>query len=165
MLYFAYGSNMCSGRLRKRVPSAKPRFRARLKGHRLCFHKQSDDGSAKSDALTTNKPSDVVWGVVFEINQAEKAQLDAAEGLSHGYNGATVTVLDEEGRGHEVFIYVADPDYINSELTPYSWYKRFVLEGARQHGLPPEYIRMIELVQDAADQNRDRDARERAVEC
>jgi len=30
--------------------------------------------------------------------------------------------------------------HIDSALDPYSRYKRFVVEGARQHCLPPEYI-------------------------
>lgn len=27
---------------------------------------------------------------------------------------------------------------------PYHWYKAFVVEGAREHGLPQEYLQMLE---------------------
>ena len=38
MLYFAYGSNMCAGRLVRRVPSAREVGVARLSNHALRFH-------------------------------------------------------------------------------------------------------------------------------
>jgi hypothetical protein len=46
-LYFAYGSNMKSSRIKskKRAPSAKAIGRAKLKGKRLAFNKVSKDGS------------------------------------------------------------------------------------------------------------------------
>ena len=58
MLCFAYGSNVCSGRLRERVPSAVPVRVARLLNHSLRFHKRSGDHSGKCDAWrVTNNPS------------------------------------------------------------------------------------------------------------
>ena len=63
MLYFAYGSNMCAGRLRGRVPSAVPVRVARLLNHSLRFHKRSDkDGSGKADACFTGEPEDCRLG-------------------------------------------------------------------------------------------------------
>lgn len=94
MLYFAYGSNMCTGRLRQRVPSADPVRVARLLNHSLRFHKRSRDGSAKADAFFTGEPENVVWGVVFDIDPADKLRLDEHEGLSHGYVERLITVID-----------------------------------------------------------------------
>ena len=34
-------------------------------------------------------------------------------------------------------------------LRPYSWYKRFLVEGARSHGLPADYITMLEALEGA----------------
>jgi gamma-glutamylcyclotransferase len=56
MLYFAYGSNMCTGRLRApdRVPTAEFVRIARVPQHLLRFHKLSKkDCSAKADAYLT----------------------------------------------------------------------------------------------------------------
>lgn len=50
--YFAYGSNMCSGRLSERVSCTFVAV-ARLAGHQLRFHKVSKDGSSKCDAFHT----------------------------------------------------------------------------------------------------------------
>lgn len=87
-LYFAYGSNMCTGRLthRRRCPSARPELIAKLSGHKFGFHKISSDGSAKADAEYTGNNEDVVWGVVFSIDGSEEAALDQAEGLGNGYH-------------------------------------------------------------------------------
>src|SRR5687767_14191012 len=125
MLIFAYGSNMCSARLRKRVPSAVARGMASLEHHQLRFHKRSKDGSAKADAFRTDDPTDRVWGVVFTIDPAEKHDLDLAEGLHGGYSEATVSVLCSENVT-PVQIYLADSSALTAELRPYSWYTRYV---------------------------------------
>ena len=165
MLYFAYGSNMCTGRLRGRVASATVVRIARLTGHSFRFHKRSKDGSAKADAFETGNPSDVVWGVIFDIDERQKAALDVAEGLNNGYDQKTVTVLDESGQEHPAFLYVADTNSIDSTLRPYSWYKRFVVDGARQHSLPREYVNLIATMPDMDDPDRATDQRERSIAC
>lgn len=165
MKYFAYGSNMCTRRLRERVPSAVVLFVARLNGYRFIFHKRSQDGSAKADAFETVNPTDVVWGVVFKIDGREKSNLDKAEGLGKGYKQKQVDVIGVTGRGTSVFTYVAEPESVDPRLTPYSWYKRFVLEGASQHGLPEDYIAMIAGMQDKDDPDRARDEKKRAIKC
>jgi len=112
ILYFAYGSNMCTGRLtaKNRCPSARPKFIAKLLGHRLYFHKISTDGSAKADAEFTRKNEDIVWGVVFSIDEREEKKLDNAEGVGHGYNKSIVEVVDTEDNVHQAKIYKADED-------------------------------------------------------
>ncbi|HXL09016.1 MAG TPA: gamma-glutamylcyclotransferase family protein [Candidatus Bathyarchaeia archaeon] len=143
MIYFAYGSNMCTGRLRERVPSATPVRIAKLLNHSLRFHKRSDDRSGKCDAYFTGIQEDVVLGVVFEIDPAEKPCLDKHEGLGHGYAEKQITVIDLGGAHHRTFMYAAVETHIDPLLYPYSWYKRFVLKGAVQQGLPNEYIAAI----------------------
>src|SRR5260370_35693588 len=111
MLYFAYGANMCTERLRKRVPSANPIITAKLLNHSLRFHKRSDDRSGKCDACFTGEAEDIVWGVVFEIDRTDKPHLDAYEGLGHGYAEKQVTVIDLDGNLHLVFMYAAEKSH------------------------------------------------------
>jgi hypothetical protein len=158
MLYFAYGSNMCTGRLRQRAPSANPVRIAKLLNHSLRFHKRSEDRSGKCDACFTGEPTDIVWGVIFQIDPDDKPRLDAHEGLGRGYAEKGALVIDEEGNRHPVFTYTAEDGRIDPTLQPYSWYKRFVVEGARQHTLPPDYIGRIEAIQATEDSDRRRDA-------
>ena len=62
-------------------------------------------------------------------------------------------------------MYYADPKHIDATRQPYSWYKRFVVEGARQHALPGEYIDVIDAMPTKQDPDRERDKRNRAIAC
>lgn len=139
VVYFAYGSNMSTARLRERMPSCKPLGIATLPGHTLRFHKRSVDKSGKCNALATDDGQSVI-GVLFSFDPSERAALDRAEGVGNGYAHATVTVLNDKGRRRKVLTYLATPDSIDDSLRPYGWYKEFVLAGAREHGLPQDYV-------------------------
>jgi gamma-glutamylcyclotransferase len=143
LIYFAYGSNMLSGRLRERVPSARALCRAELRTHTLRWHKRSRDGSAKCDAFATGHPGDVVHGVLYEVARAEMAVLDRAEGLGAGYAAVEVVVHRPE---HAVRALTAlraltyCATHIEPEGLPYTWYRALVVAGAREHLLPADYI-------------------------
>src|SRR6266436_5956917 len=165
MLYFAYGSNMCAGRLRGRVPSATFERIAKLVGHSFQFHKRSTDGSGKGDAFESGNPLDNVWGVIFDIDDRQKPTLDEAEGRGAGYEEKTASVFDKGGQEHRVTLYFAVGNSIDNRLRPYSWYKRFVVDGARQHTLPNEYLDVIAAMPDMEDPHQGRDRRNRAIAC
>ncbi len=165
MKYFAYGSNMCTGRLRKRVPSCGKVSVARLSKHVLLFHKESEDGSVKADAYFTGDTADEVWGVVFDINNDEKSELDKAEGLNQGYLEKEVEAVDEQNVPHNVWLYYAEESYIDETMSPYSWYKRFVVEGARQHRLPETYVSALERIESHEDSDESRDKQNKDIQC
>ena len=130
-------------RLKSRVASAKRISIHTLKGHKLAFHKRSKkDGSGKCDARQTRYDSDLVYGVLFEIDEADKATLDDYEGLGHGYAEKTVSVLDEEGNFVKGFTYYATD--IDASLLPYTWYLHHVVFGAKAAKLPDAYISNLE---------------------
>ncbi len=162
MLYFAYGSNMCKSKLRGIASSCKEPFVAKLKKHNLRFHKQSTDKSGKANAYPTNNVTDEVLGVVFNVDDSEVRNLDKSEG---GYNRTDIEVFDNEGNHHNVKTYIAKKEKINSTLKPYTWYKRLVIEGAYQHSLPEEYIAKIEVIESEEDPNKERNAKNRAIQC
>lgn len=160
IIYFAYGSNMCSRRLQARVPSARVRTKACLSGYQLRFHKHSlVDGSAKCDAFKTGETEDIVWGVLFSFDAAERPRLDKVEGV--GYEIRQVQVRTADGQTIEALTYLAT--LINPELKPFQWYKRHVLEGAKEHALPADYIAAIEAVTAMADTDTERCARELGI--
>ncbi|MCU0093418.1 gamma-glutamylcyclotransferase [Pseudomonas koreensis] len=162
MKYFAYGSNMSISRLRARVSSAVALGCFSLSRHDLRFHKASKDGSGKCNAYFTSNSDDVVYGVLFEIDQVEKLILDRAEGLGHGYDEKEVIVTAADGSLLSAVTYVAS-DFDDSRR-PYTWYVNHVVIGAREALLPVDYIRTkissIEAVEDADEW---RDAKERAI--
>jgi hypothetical protein len=162
MKYFAYGSNMCTKRLRQGVPSAAFDTKAVLHCHVLKFHKRSQDGSGKCNLSHTGNHADEVHGVVFDIDEEEKPALDDAEGRHKGYNQITINVHTDNGT-IALFTYVADGDAIDDSLQPYTWYKNLVLFGAREYSLPESYVHAIELVPANQDPNAARDRKKRAL--
>jgi gamma-glutamylcyclotransferase len=161
MLYFSYGSNMSTARLRERAPSVRVVTVAWLEKHKLAFHKRSKDGSGKCDAAYTGDTNDIVYGVVFEISALEKQGLDTKEGLGNGYEQKDVSIVADNGEMFTAATYYAtntDPS-----LRPYEWYKEHVLLGAREHGLPADYIASIEVVSPIPDPDRQRHEKELAV--
>jgi hypothetical protein len=163
VVYFAYGSNMSTARLRKRMPSCKPLGIATLPGYALRFHKRSTDKSGKCNAFASGNDNSVI-GVLFSFDPAERAKLDEAEGVGSGYEHAMVTVINDKGRRRKVLTYLAAPDYIDDSLKPYGWYKDFVLAGGREHGLPPEYIaEYIQSVEANENPDKTRDKRQRTA--
>lgn len=163
LLYFAYGSNLSTLRLRRRVPSARPLAVARLGAHRLHFHLRGRDGSAKCDAYFTGRPGDAVWGVVWELDPDHKGALDDAEGLGYTYDEADVQVTAADGARLNAFTYRARAERIVSGLAPYGWYRDFVLSGAREHGLPQALIDWLAARGVRRDPNPVRAARNRKI--
>lgn len=140
-LYFAYGSNMKTTRIQGRVPGVRPAGRAQLLGFRLTFNRRSTvDGTAKANLVES--PGDVVWGVLFEIDPEGWVTVDEAEG---GYVRREVRVVDDEERS------IAAQTYISTQLTddprPTESYRRLIVEGALEHGLPEDYVAALEAVE------------------
>jgi gamma-glutamylcyclotransferase len=83
--YFAYGSNLHPLRLIERVPSESWVGVIELTKHRLMFHKHSTDGSSKCNLVPTGSEADLIYGAIYEIDPAQKPDLDRVEGKGRGY--------------------------------------------------------------------------------
>ena len=137
-LYFAYGSNLASARLRERVPSARTRGVALLDGHRLAIDKPGRDGTAKANLRSSRGAS--VWGVVYAIDEGHWPALDACE---RGYQRIEV-VVRLAGASTRVRTYASD--LCTDDPVPSRAYKRFLVDGAREHGLPGHWVRLLEAL-------------------
>lgn len=144
VLYFAYGSNMASKHLRPRIRSAKPIGRAVLGGKKVIFNKQSKDGSGKANLV--DSPTRCAWGVLYEIDDQDLDKLDRVEG---NYHRTTVKVRRPDGGLLIAETYVSD--YLTEQPVAYDWYKKRVLEGAREHGLPNNYIAYLKRLPSRAE--------------
>lgn len=164
-LYFAYGSNMLTRRLRdaRRAPSAVAEGTGYVSGHRLTFDKVSRgkrQSSGKCDMEATGNAADRIHGVLFSISKADEKSLDREEGLDRGYRKDTIDVVTETGIRQAV-VYIATQKDPSSH--PYHWYKEFVVRGAEEHGLPDVYIERIRAVQSQADPDAKRRAENEAI--
>jgi hypothetical protein len=156
--YFAYGSNMSSRRLFRRLASARVVAVAALPRHQLRWHKQGRDGSGKCDAAPTGDDAHQVLGVLYQMAAAERPLLDRYEGVGAGYEATDVRLQLRSGAFVGAFTYQAT--LIDSSALPFAWYKIHVLRGAREHGLPDDYIAELEAVPSLDDPDRERHRRE-----
>jgi hypothetical protein len=142
-LYFAYGANLSSARMRcsDRAPGARLVGTAALQGHVLSWCKRGADGSGRCTVRDTGAVADGVWGVVWEVDAEDVARLDAVEGP--GYRRIELRVCTAN-QSLEVFTYVARDEYVDPALAPAQWYRDLVVAGAREHGLPADWIRWLE---------------------
>jgi gamma-glutamylcyclotransferase len=159
-IYFAYGSNMLTRRLRKRTSSAVVIETGFIEGHRLTFDKASSDGSGKCNITPTSNPGERVYGVLFEIECSEAENLDNAEGIGRGYKKCEFQVTTKRGRVGAV-AYIADKS--DPRLLPYDWYKEFVIAGAIEQRLPEDYTATLRHVSSRSDPDADRDTRNRQI--
>ncbi|MCP4895876.1 MAG: gamma-glutamylcyclotransferase, partial [bacterium] len=146
MLYFGYGSNLHPARLCARVPSAQFVATGFCTGRFLSFRKEGQDGSAKCDAPLTADSESRVYGALYRLNPSGKLTLDQIEGLGKGYEEVLLSVVTSTGVV-EALAYVVQTEFIDVRLKPFDWYKTLVLEGAKLHGLPGDYIAEIETVE------------------
>ena len=160
LVYFAYGSNMSSKRLQRRVFSVVAIGTAILDGHALAFHKVSDkDGSGKCDIVESK--SEQVHGVLYRVRKVEKKVLDLVEGLGYGYSEKMVTVIDTTGTRLSAFTYFAT--IIDPNLNPFTWYLQHVIEGALEARLPQHYLEKLHQVKAILDHDAQRELRELAI--
>jgi len=166
ILYFAYGSNMLAERLTARCTSARVRDVVAADGYELSFSKRSQDGSGKATISVSVAPESRVYGVVFEIDEADMGKLDRLEGRGRGYDRVDSfnVATRADAAPLSVTTYVASPRSVDQKLKPYEWYLGLVLAGAKQHRLPAEYIQSLEATSSIADPDPDRAQRLQALE-
>jgi hypothetical protein len=146
-LYFAYGSNMLFQRLAERAPSAKRFAKAYLKGFKLLFNKLgSRDASGKCHVFETGDSKDIVWGVLYFVSARDRHFLDEVEGVGHGYRVGNGFVHMLDGESAFAFFYVADPEFVRPDLSPFDWYIALVIAGAIENDLPESYIASLRNV-------------------
>lgn len=156
MLYAAYGSNLHPFRLGRRTPSATLLGTATIAGWELYFDKRGQDGSGK---CTIRGTGGRLCCAIYDIRPADKAKLDAIEGVGKGY---VRSMLRVPGFGL-CATYVADEGYRDASLLPFCWYKELVLNGALALGFDSGYVRRIAAVATRTDPDRRRLARNRRL--
>jgi gamma-glutamylcyclotransferase len=101
-----------------------------------------------------------VWGVLYAISDRDLHTLDEGEG---GYHRVRFSVRRTDNTNTDAWMYVASKPRNDPALRPYKWYKRFLVEGAREHFLPPLYIADLELIEAVQDSDSRRDGDKRAL--
>jgi gamma-glutamylcyclotransferase len=123
---------------------------ARLDDWALCFDLPVGPGERGVGNVNPN-PGAVVWGVAYELVEADADRLDGTEGVHRGaYRRASVTVASVGGEALDAFTYHSERGCAGRK--PSRRYLGLLLAGARHHGLPLDYVRMLRALPLAIDE-------------
>jgi hypothetical protein len=126
----------------------------------LCFNKRSsEDGSGKAN-VEANEGTNV-WGVLYEIPENELPGLIRKEG---GYTPRCIPIEVTPSLTLDACVLFAKKTE-QTLLHPYSWYLRFLIEGAVEHHLGDDYIEILRAIHAAEDLDRERDRMKRELRC
>ena len=154
MLYFAYGSNLDPEQMRSRCPGSRPAGLAVLHDHRLTFPLFSARWNGGA-AGVAHAHGESVWGMVYELTDADLAALDGFEGWKgpgdhHNlYDRDLITVELVRPDDGSVPRRVRATTYFARPLKPAPPSRRYldtILRGARHHRLPADYIERLEAI-------------------
>jgi len=147
--YFAYGSNMQSATLRgRRGVDYQHAIPARVAGWQLVFDKPGLVGFGTSYANIVPNPNASVLGVLFAVSDADLEHIDFTEGVLIGnYRriAVPVTVLPTLPDPPRT-AFTLTSDRRDPTLRPSHRYMAMLIEGAREHGLPEDYIAFLHTV-------------------
>jgi gamma-glutamylcyclotransferase (GGCT)/AIG2-like uncharacterized protein YtfP len=151
MLYFAYGSNLDPEQMRARCPGHHVVGMASLQDYRLAFPLFSSDWGGGVAGLV-RAHGEKVWGIVYELTDADLAALDDYEGWrgpgdQHNLYDRDAVTLDlvrpDDG---SVPRRVRAHTYLPRAFNPSPPSRRYldtVLRGARHHRLPDDYVEKL----------------------
>jgi gamma-glutamylcyclotransferase len=136
-LLFAYGSNMASSEMEAWCPEHRFLGPARLDGFKVELRRRSIRWRGGA-ADIVSVPGGSVWGALYEVADGELNRLDQKEGEGFAYRQVEVELAD----GRRAIAYeVIDKEPRQVPCAPE--YAELVLAGARERGLPEEWVREL----------------------
>jgi 2-hydroxychromene-2-carboxylate isomerase/cation transport regulator ChaC len=149
--YFAYGSNLSLATFtgRRCIQPLQTRW-GWLEDYRLCFDLPVGRGQ-RGVANLCAEAGARTCGALYLITPADAAHLDRTEGVHRGfYERLAVTVALDGGETVAAFAYQSP--HRDATRRPSARYVGLLLEGARQHGLPADYLSYLEGLELAIDE-------------
>ena len=135
-LYFAYGSNMDENQMAVRCPNSKLLGRAKLSGYRYIIY-------SRGFASVRPEEGAIVEGLLWAIPQEDEKTLDRYEGIQYNcYTKENMKVMFNE-KDTECLVYIGTDDI---DGTPGYSYQRLIVDAAKKHDLPKDYIEMLESI-------------------
>jgi hypothetical protein len=151
--YFAYGSNLDPGTFlgRRRMRPLEARC-GKLAGFELCFDLPVGPGERGVANVRRNALAHI-WGVSYRLEAAACDWLDRTEGVQVGAYTRLPVKIETGGEILDAFTYHSARGA--SGRKPSRRYLGLLLEGARHHGLPDDYVRWLRSLPLAADERDD----------
>lgn len=151
MLYFAYGSNMNWEQIKKRCPSVTFLGRATLLNHKIAFTRKSTRKGGVADVVPAM--GEVVWGVLYRIDEFDLGRLDTFEGYDpnrsvndYVRHEMCVFLEGKDEATMTVWIYTVQQKAA-TQIPPNQEYLGIIIEGAEFWHLPEEYIQELKRIE------------------
>ncbi len=148
--YFAYGSALSRRHIGEWAAEhgVDARLFARgapavLRGYRLVFDVESRFWGGKVANLAEDKDG-VVHGVLFEIPPPAKDAVLRKEGVATGLSQEIDVTVEAEGKPVAAKAFIAKPEKRSEPGAPSGRLMQYLLEGARERGLPVSWIEVLE---------------------
>lgn len=143
MLYFAFGSNLSIGQMRERCPGCEPAGPALLRGRELGFSYRSQNFPPGGAADVVDAEGAEVWGALYRLTADDLESLDRFEHVGNGgYQRVKVEVNTASGLAKALCYEVTDR--LAFEIPPTPEYRRLMLEGSLENGLPDFWTAFLE---------------------
>lgn len=146
--YFAYGSNMCARRIKKRLARDSETYISRkpavLKGKKLVFNKKSRKDSRIGYASFIDDKDFNLYGALYELNMNAIYSLDSYEMYPHYYRRIMLEVETEDLGRVEAWVYMANPMKTKKGLAPTKEYVEYMIMATDV--LPEHYIEFIRSI-------------------
>ena len=150
--YFAYGSNMCSAIFyeRRKMSPLHTQW-GWLADYQLCFNIPVGPGERGVANLEPHAGARTC-GVLYSLKPADFDRLDRTEGVHVGlYRRVPIDVTVGE---QCISAFTYQSSVTQAGRKPSLRYIGLLLDGARQHGLPREYIQYLERFELAWDERQ-----------
>ena len=149
--YFAYGSNMCPAIFieRRGMRPLATRW-GWLDDHRLCFHLPVGPGE-RGVANLAGEPGARTCGVLYLLGTDDCERLDNSEGVHVGYYRRVPVEISVEREGW-IAGFTYQSSFGSNGRKPSPRYMNLLLDGARHHGLPDDYVMYLHSFELAADE-------------
>jgi gamma-glutamylcyclotransferase (GGCT)/AIG2-like uncharacterized protein YtfP len=132
--YFSYGSNMAPAGMEERCAAPSVLGVATVPGYRFRIAK-------RGYATMVPDRGSMVYGLLWSLTGEDLAALDQYEGVPAGHYTRTIIPVLFRGKPLEAQVYLAaDP----APGKPRTGYLETVVQAARDLGLPPEYLAVLE---------------------
>jgi len=130
---------MLKERIQINDPDAKPYAAAKMDGYKLDFNYRSTRWQG-AVATVVESPESCVWGVVWIKHNSTIASLDEQEGVHlEIYKPIFVEVTTTEGEVLKCRCYQQITE-LEEDRRPSAVYKNVMVRGARENGVPEDYI-------------------------
>lgn len=148
--YFAYGSNLSGRILRERRGLAPLAVRpGTLDGYQLVFTLPigpGERGVANLEAVASAR----TCGVLYLLSAADCERLDRTEGVPMGFYHRLAVECAAEGARVAAFTYRSS--FRDERRRPSARYLGLLLDGCREHCLPPDWVAFLRALPLAVDE-------------